>query len=1221
MSGSRGSSDSGFEVHEVIFAESLGISLQEEYALELLELATKALYILPDDWEVDFAETELGTIPFFVNTATDESHWVHPYAEDLKLVVIEKRQELMRGDEYFDEGEETDGEYFEDLADENTNRVDESAEIVALPLPGFRVEEESHAQETETLTNVEKEDLVDAHEAEIAPSGATQESKSPLPAEIPVDFQNGEISATSNKENTEEALESALASLDLQIVTEKVLGDEVSEEKDHSVPAGVEPLPSNEDKPVSSEEIDQIVESVTAESAELPSVPEPEPEPEPVVESISEPAEKAPCDEVPVSTNDESELPTKEARTAVTIAATVDNPVVEKVGAEGTATGEVELVTQETERQCEETVVAVTEIPSDPLTSNEDVVAENIAEVEATAKEATLSPESDVLVESAPIVETSLAEETNGMIIDLQATELSPVVTITTSDTISEVVGQPQITTPSRQAWSEKAAAESVEEIAELQKHEDPAAVAAAETVPAIEETLVFPMPEESLQTSSEHDAFADFFAIDDSFHRFIDEAERKEQRQHVQHKTKQQSKQAVDKPLHNKRKNAVGSKSNSKQKSAEKTISEEIQRTVDDEKEWEDVDEESVDLDQLLRQQRRQEALREQQAEQARREQLLQQQREQKEKEEKEQAEREANAAQAIAAQALLSLQPLPPPSAESTVRFDILDDIAGAEAVPEDDSKPSTAATATSAEANLSASFRLLLQTGPVTPLDKTVDITEHFRMLYGSPITSAAAADQLVAQESQHQQQTRYRGRQSTLRRQPSTNHHFSGGNLHQQAEEEEEFPEAGDANANHRRLDGSSSSGLHTLRLVDRKPRKSPQKLSKLSKDANATTVTNNNTATRAVGGTVDANGEVWIVLGAYSNYREAQRAVALFEALAPTKSIANTVFPSHSKHLPPPSAHPATMISSPSSSSLTGGPSGSDDPAQQTTPTKKRNLLLSSTAPLTKESILLSTQQELPKVRIARDLGRMQWLVECNDAKMKKVFQRRVVRRLQRGQGEALLPSLHTTSSTSASSQDNNATSMSSPSSSTSPLKATNVFTANFVPQSLISNVNTKHVAGRLAVHYPLPRLSYEAKTSLSMSRTNPIRDLDNTSSTTISNKHKTRRQLREEEEERAQRRGPLTFRAVLAQQRVQRHQQELQQQQQQQQQHPDEEHDYNSPLHHSPVQLHASRQHPHQLQPHLRQSSATAALQSVSHSSSDAHHQHSRALRPVSSAT
>jgi hypothetical protein len=82
------------ELHELVFATSLGVDLEEDFAPELVDLAAEALYVLPEGWEVRFVEADMGKLPYFFDAINNKKYWTHPFVEDLKNLVIEKRVEL-----------------------------------------------------------------------------------------------------------------------------------------------------------------------------------------------------------------------------------------------------------------------------------------------------------------------------------------------------------------------------------------------------------------------------------------------------------------------------------------------------------------------------------------------------------------------------------------------------------------------------------------------------------------------------------------------------------------------------------------------------------------------------------------------------------------------------------------------------------------------------------------------------------------------------------------------------------------------------------------------------------------------------------------------------------------------------------------------------------------------------------------------------------------------
>jgi hypothetical protein len=192
-------------------------------------------------------------------------------------------------------------------------------------------------------------------------------------------------------------------------------------------------------------------------------------------------------------------------------------------------------------------------------------------------------------------------------------------------------------------------------------------------------------------------------------------------------------------------------------------------------------------------------------------------------------------------------------------------------------------------------------------------------------------------------------------------------------------------------------------------------------------------------------------------------------------------------------------------------------------------------------PVTKESILLSKQQDLPKVRISRDLGRMQWIVECNDTSMKKVFERCIGKRRQHGQGAGKLlthlspakqPAVGLGGDASPGKEKWNASASSpggvSATSSHPPTSPRNQLgdkkSVPDIPQSLIFNKDSKRVSGHMQVHYVPPRVSYDGTQQPDQCKTS----ITSTASVSAQGNH-----IDHQENSAKCHRGPLTFRAAL----------------------------------------------------------------------------------------
>lgn len=84
------------EDHEVVFAQLLGVDLDEKYFLVLAFLAKELMRILPEGWELLTSVSSVGTkVPYYFENATGTSHWTHPYESQYKDVITSKRVSLL----------------------------------------------------------------------------------------------------------------------------------------------------------------------------------------------------------------------------------------------------------------------------------------------------------------------------------------------------------------------------------------------------------------------------------------------------------------------------------------------------------------------------------------------------------------------------------------------------------------------------------------------------------------------------------------------------------------------------------------------------------------------------------------------------------------------------------------------------------------------------------------------------------------------------------------------------------------------------------------------------------------------------------------------------------------------------------------------------------------------------------------------------------------------
>lgn len=83
------------EDHEIVFAQVLGVDLEEKHFLVLAFLAKELMRILPEGWELLTSVSNSGTkVPYYFDPSTRSSHWTHPYENQYKDVIARKRTEL-----------------------------------------------------------------------------------------------------------------------------------------------------------------------------------------------------------------------------------------------------------------------------------------------------------------------------------------------------------------------------------------------------------------------------------------------------------------------------------------------------------------------------------------------------------------------------------------------------------------------------------------------------------------------------------------------------------------------------------------------------------------------------------------------------------------------------------------------------------------------------------------------------------------------------------------------------------------------------------------------------------------------------------------------------------------------------------------------------------------------------------------------------------------------
>jgi hypothetical protein len=1179
MDESANSSDSGFEVHEVIFAESLGISLQEEFALELLELAARALYILPEGWEVEFAESELGTIPFFYDTNTNQSHWVHPYAQDLKLLIEEKRLELLRGeDDTFNEEDDFEDDDYDD-EDESNIRVNESSEIEALRpriIPPFdEIAEEKNGTEFAPLLG-QIMDSSESQPSEVPPSANSlidQAESSIVVVDEPVNFLTEEEGVKILEVSTTVESKFSDSNDKSMVVPDSEAQQDISTEPILEIEIATSDVP-NDNSTEAVEFVDATVNSTQVVDDDKKKAPEESPMdlvatevvevPLPTIEAEAGILADTSNDIQARDANSEKSVNSASAPTSPPkpIAIEIDveptsnvaqpievlepekegafvQPIVEEVVENKTAYEDTNNVTYSTavvpkNEAAEEENAHKTSVPLDNAEVEEASMG-NMIEVENAHE--TSVPLDNAETEGASVESNTIASAEASIVAETPANSLvsiadDDVSVLTNSSSVALKLDVPSPATPEK------------EKLTEVEKKSPPKSAR--------------PLPV---------DPFADFFTIDTSMHTFIDALEKKQKK-----KKQQQQKQAKSGRTPSK-KDAI-----LEEDALSIDLDEILRNRRQEEKAKEEarLNEQKKEEEKLLTAEKKKQAIEEEKQRKKEEEEKEKQEREALEQEkivsaaklaaaEKEAAEEAAATAKAkaleeetraameretqlAAANADLEADTInvplvttlfpPAPSDAKQLQLDeffhdsnlltmsqstksLYDDLIAKESVPEEEEDEY--------RLNLDFKPRTADQCGLSSPLepislDKSVDILDHFRNIYSAPNSEAIAPKPGTTSAAGQALNTRFM-------RQSSSRH------VHGVAAFSKDYINelASDAPLNQ---ELNKPRGLDTTKLITRDASKRKKK-----RTSELSPTTESNKRSKEHSSVLSppklkphaTSTDGWVILAAYANYKEAERAVALFEALAPTKSIAGQSFPSHSKFLPPVKTDRLDGVGGAETEQL-GGTFAND----ASSPLKKKSLLFSN-APITKESILLSTQQELPQVRIARDLGRMQWIVECNDVRMKKVFERRIAKRIRNSHGaEKLLAHLSPAKQQALglgddadSGQENGNGSSPGRASATSsqphlsPLKHLGEkFTAPFVPQSLIFNKNSKHVSGQMQVHYALPRVSYDEKQQLRQRKTGTL-----TMSSSAEGHH-----IQHQEHGAKSHRGPLTFRAALQEQ-------------------------------------------------------------------------------------
>jgi hypothetical protein len=904
------SEDGNFELYELVFAESIGVNLEEDFAAELLELAVKALYTLPDDWEMEIADSELGKIPFFFNSTTGESQWSHPFGDEFSEVVRERREELYV-------------EYAAEMDDELNGGDNDDNQTAALDDELLMSEEEAKQDIALSLTIAEPQPVDEP----------VSETEQPQPTPESPQFEL-EVSSTA---------------------ADIIVSDEQQrlEEKEEGEGLGAQ-------EPVA---VVSSTENITKEESTLTTDPV-------VLDILTEMVTKI--------------VASEEAESAVVV--TVTEPKSELTSEESQAIPEQTSVLPEPESSL------VVEPRSDLLAN-----PESIKEVVELAE-----PEQPVVLETADTVQ----------------------------DVVVEIVANDD---------------ESVMELASVLPDNDAESVQSSLTSVTI------------LTTNTAWDSLADLFSIDGSLLAMCSKTEKDIEdlpngevdiEQLVAHSLKLDKELATQREKDRKKEIKLQQKQErhrlkeeakiEKQKALDLELKKQLELQEKEEKEKEEKEKLSA-LERLRVETERQLRLKEEleQAELQPRETAMPPKK--VEHNESSVSDVFQDIQEAAISESLVQTTPVEDIVAQAAVVGDKVEVYplensqvkTTCELLSESPSKLEIEVAEESIVNVIPVHVLNILEDErfqnhrPIEPLNKDVDVQEHFRRMFKEP-----SQPELVSQPGSEQGP-----RPTVVVVEPDTT-----------------------KRENRIYREKTKETILSALRAPDESIGMDSKKHKKAQLALNNGSMVKvkfhkrrrpNNNKNNGSNSTI-VNDNKWTLLAAYSTYREASAAVRAFESIYPA-SVPPGAFPVLTKRfhgtsmaLPIPPQHNSVELGNVSASF---------------------SLLTLSTA-VDEKSVQRNIGKPLPRLRIARDLSRMQWLVECSDASAKKVF---AVSKRQMAQ--ALSPMRNNGS-------NGVVGSTAFPSSQLiggDNLNQSSVFTANFSPQSMISNSNSLHVSSRLNVVYPMPR--------------------------------------------------------------------------------------------------------------------------------------------------
>lgn len=1040
-------SEGGFEIHELVFAESIGVNLEEEFAAELLEIAVKALYTLPEDWVIEISESaELGKIPFFYNQVTGESQWTHPFMEEFANVVKEHRMELYQG---YIEGEEEDyrGEEEDEIlvSEEDMKKDIEQHQVTLLDQPMNGISQVSK-QFDKFIDDDDKNEYVEVKSPLRESAKATprlEEVQLSSPEEVKVNKEEKELAGnevilpiSSNEDFVGPPIESPLsvkvaqtgnprklrisrASLSLR--TDLSVSQEDLVQINEKFLATAEHISVSQQVEKTTVEKEIVVETVKPKRpVSRPSRPdsaveEQDPIEKPAAKSIAK--NNTPEDQEDTAQARDGELPIMDIGTTFAVSTEYDGhsyqerPLVAMDDNSTVATGDelASLLDRPTEILDDCPVKVLTKKDSSEralinMALGADLFGSEPASVVGSfAGTVSASAVASVAISAAPLDEVSLQGEFQ--LVD----DVSSVVSAVTAD---ELLAAPSADCePS--ADKQPAMAELRLDAVETTKGEESPIVETNKLV-AETKTEIFDVAHKNKFVFV--DTFPDFFKVESNFLEMVEAKE-------GEHDINSNKNQDIDRLLA-----AVLHGDGDDLKNF---------NLANGEVEIENVDEDD-DGSQVT--QKRNEKFDDHELVEIANKKTIKI---------KDECEDDVEMFSSTVQVGQIMKPTITSVSDIAEDDNDLVVQTSGMDMQMEDLEKTTAKEPRL---LNILDDQRFQGSHKPVEPLDKNIDVADHFAQLFqGSTLITTADGP-------------------ATNSTNPSTKPSARGR------------PEGEEAKR---------------ATIVDSRPSESPSVISRVSsaKGGNAKwmskqpistndgTQSNNNAVKVNIPRKSSANkkrvtsgSRKWVTLGKYGSYREANLATKLFESIYPSQSFVDKSFP---------------IFSAKDQEECDAANSSGADDVTNPNGGSRLALLMMMDGNVDTKTMQRSIGKEIPKLRISRDLSRMQWLVECSDPQAKKVFQGKVAhkRALSPLRSGPQLPTSTLTDSISLTQGSIMGNSIDCLDMGVGIAAQSSVFTAPFSPRRLLTTTNNSyHLSYRFPLVYPGPSL-HSTHHSMTMSTT------------------------------------------------------------------------------------------------------------------------------------